>query len=473
MNNIKAHKLFICLSVIFGLLLVFLVAPFQTPDENSHFKKAYVISKGQIFPSYKDGIYGFELPVNMTSYIDKCTENMGDRDAKVNYSEVVISDRLAADYGVTEQNNFSTADTNPFAHFIQAIGIVIGKIFWRLTRDNNGSAVYLLYFARIANLIFYTFIVAWAIKITPVLKKTMCAIALMPMSLSLAASCSYDALLVSLTCLSFAYIMNILLKKDEWYIEKRTLVLMIIVAFIMFAIKPYCALIYLLLFFTPKEKFKNNKDYIKKIFIFAGAVLGLYILFRIPGIVSTMKTNVVGGVDNSALQRELVLSNPLDFIKLVFNNFYVQRDYYIATTIGVLGLIDTYLPTAITTIYLIFIISIAIIEISCSEYKINIYTKLTVAFVIIVSLIGISYIMYVGWTSNLADYGVGSNTISGIQGRYFIPLLIPVWIIFSNSKLKQYKLVKRIESYFCEYHAIVYTSVLSLTVATVLLRFWI
>ena len=471
--NIKTHKLFICLSVIFGLLLVFLVAPFQTPDEDSHFKKAYVMSKGEIFATNKDGVYGFDLPVNMISYIEDCNKNIGDRDAKINYSDIVISDRLAADYGVTKHSNFSTVDTNPFAHFIQAIGIIIGKIFWRLTRDSNGSAVYLLYFARIANLIFYIFIVAWAIKITPILKKTICAIGLMPMSISLAASCSYDALLVSFTCLSFAYIMNILLKKDEWYIDRKTLVPMVIMAFVMFAIKPYCALIYLLLFFTPKEKFKDNKDYIKKIVIFAGAVLGLYILFRIPGIVNAVKTTATGGVDNSALQRELVLSNPFDFIKLIFNNIYMQRDYYLATTIGVLGLIDTYLPTAVTAMYLIFIISIAIIEISCSEFKIDIFTKLTTAFIIFVSLIGISYIMYVGWTSNLADYGVGSDTISGIQGRYFIPLIIPVWVIFSNNKLGKYKLVNKAEAVFCEYQAIVYISILSLTIATVLLRFWI
>lgn len=471
--NIKTHKLFICLSVIFGLLLVFLVAPFQTPDEDSHFKKAYVMSKGEIFATNKDGVYGFDLPVNMISYIEDCNKNIGDRDAKINYSDIVISDRLAADYGVTKHANFSTVGTNPFAHFIQAIGIIIGKIFWRLTRDSNGSAVYLLYFARIANLIFYVFIVAWAIKVTPILKKTMCAIGLMPMSISLAASCSYDALLVSLTCLSFAYIMNILLKKDEWYIDKKTLVPMVIMAFVMFAIKPYCALIYLLLFFTPKEKFKDNKDYIKKIFIFTGAVLGLYILFRIPGIVNAVKTTAAGGVDNSALQRELVLSNPFDFIRLIFNNIYMQRDYYLATTIGVLGLIDTYLPTAVTVMYLIFIIGIAVVEISCSEYKINILTKLTTAFVIIVSLLGISYIMYVGWTANLADYGVGSDTISGIQGRYFIPLIIPVWVIFSNNKLRNFKLVNKAEAVFCEYQAIVYISILSLTIATVLLRFWI
>lgn len=471
--NIKTHKLFICLSLIFGMLLVFLVAPFQTPDEGSHFKKAYAMSKGQIFPTYKDNVYGFDLPVNMVSYIADCTKNMGDRDAKVNYSDIVISDRLSADYGVTTHSNFSTADTNPFAHIVQAIGIIIGKIFWRLTRDSNGSAVYLLYFARLANLVFYIVIVAWAIKIVPILKKTICAIALMPMSLSLAASCSYDSLLISLTCLSFAYIMNILLKKEDWVINNKTMIAMILMAFIMFAIKPYCALIYLLLFLTPKGKFRDNKDYIKKIFIFAGAVLGLYIVCRIPGIINATKITTSSGIDNAALQRELVLSSPFNFIKLVFNNMYLQRDFYLATTVGVLGLIDTYLPTAVTVIYLIFVFSLAIIEISCSEYKIDIFVKLTTAFIIIVSLIGISYIMYVSWTSNLADYGVGSEIISGIQGRYFIPLLIPIWIIFSNTRLKKYKIVRNTDSFFCEYQSCVYIAILCLTITIVLLRFWI
>lgn len=466
---VKPHKIFIYLSIIFGMILVFLVPPFQSPDEDSHFKKAYVMSKGQIFSTVEDNVNGFDLPTNMLITINQYNEMMGNRDTKVNYSDIVVSDRLGDDFGTTEHVNFSTVDTSPFAHLIQAIGIIIGKIFWNLFRDGNGSTVYLLYFARLANLIFYITVVAYAIKIAPVLKKTMCALTLMPMSLALAASCSYDAILISFTCLSFSYIMNIILKENEWELNKKNMLIMIFLAFVMFAIKPYCALIYVMLFFTPKQKFKDSKDYIKKIAIFAFSIIGLYIVFRIPGIINASKL----ATNTSSANSLSPLSDPIAFIKLVFANIFYQKDYYLATTVGVLGLIDTYIPSAITFLYTVFIVVMAIVEMSCSEYKINWMIKVSVILIALISLIGISYVM-VGWSVNIdSNYTFESNMISGIQGRYFIPLLIPIGLIFNNMRLKKYQIINSFDIVLENYQMAVYVAVLMITVFTVLLRFWI
>ena len=466
---VKPHKIFIYLSIIFGMILVFLVPPFQSPDEDSHFKKAYVMSKGQIFSTVEDNVNGFDLPTNMLVTINQYNEMMGNRDTKVNYSDIVVSDRLGDDFGTTEHVNFSTVDTSPFAHLIQAIGIIIGKIFWNLFRDGNGSTVYLLYFARLANLIFYITVVACAIKIAPVLKKTMCALTLMPMSLALAASCSYDAILISFTCLSFSYIMNIILKENEWELNKKNMLIMIFLAFVMFAIKPYCALIYVMLFFTPKQKFKDSKDYIKKIAIFAFSIIGLYIVFRIPGIINASKL----ATNTSSANSLSPLSDPIAFIKLVFANIFYQKDYYLATTVGVLGLIDTYIPSAITFLYTVFIVVMAIVEMSCSEYKINWMIKVSVILIALISLIGISYVM-VGWSVNIdSNYTFESNMISGIQGRYFIPLLIPIGLIFNNMRLKKYQIINSFDIVLENYQMAVYVAVLMITVFTVLLRFWI
>ena len=466
---VKPHKIFIYLSIIFGMILVFLVPPFQSPDEDSHFKKAYVMSKGQIFSTVEDNVNGFDLPTNMLITINQYNEMMGNRDTKVNYSDIVVSDRLGDDFGTTEHVNFSTVDTSPFAHLIQAIGIIIGKIFWNLFRDGNGSTVYLLYFARLANLIFYITVVAYAIKIAPVLKKTMCALTLMPMSLALAASCSYDAILISFTCLSFSYIMNIILKENEWELNKKNMLIMIFLAFVMFAIKPYCALIYVMIFFTPKQKFKDSKDYIKKIAIFAFSIIGLYIVFRIPGIINASKL----ATNTSSANSLSPLSDPIAFIKLVFANIFYQKDYYLATTVGVLGLIDTYIPSAITFLYTVFIVVMAIVEMSCSEYKINWMIKVSVILIALISLIGISYVM-VGWSVNIdSNYTFESNMISGIQGRYFIPLLIPIGLIFNNMRLKKYQIINSFDIVLENYQMAVYVAVLMITVFTVLLRFWI
>ena len=53
-DNQSIHKRFICLSIFFGMLFILLMPPFQSPDEDSHFKKAYVIAEGNVFPDLKD-----------------------------------------------------------------------------------------------------------------------------------------------------------------------------------------------------------------------------------------------------------------------------------------------------------------------------------------------------------------------------------------------------------------------------------
>ena len=47
MNVKNIEKRFIYLSLIIGMIFMILTPPFQAPDENNHFKKAYVISRGK------------------------------------------------------------------------------------------------------------------------------------------------------------------------------------------------------------------------------------------------------------------------------------------------------------------------------------------------------------------------------------------------------------------------------------------
>mgnify|MGYP000072583915 FL=1 len=67
MNINSVEKKFVYIAIIFGLIIMVLTPPFQSPDEDSHFKKAYVLSKGNIFPEEQGGEAGFELPVEMVT----------------------------------------------------------------------------------------------------------------------------------------------------------------------------------------------------------------------------------------------------------------------------------------------------------------------------------------------------------------------------------------------------------------------
>lgn len=66
MEKKSVQKKYMVLALIFGMLFVFLTPPLQSPDEDSHLKKAYVMAEGQFVPDVLDGHEGFYLPkVNM------------------------------------------------------------------------------------------------------------------------------------------------------------------------------------------------------------------------------------------------------------------------------------------------------------------------------------------------------------------------------------------------------------------------
>ena len=206
MKEYSVEKKFVYLALIFGLLFVFLIPPFQSPDEDSHFKKAYVISEGQIAPKIINNTTKYELPVNMFNYINEQLSVMGNRNKKYDYDTYYVSQMLRVDYSEKKYYDFATTSASLISHIIPAIGILFGKIFSYLILAGNGSspASYLVYFSRMACLITYVTICYFAIKKTPVYKKTMAIFALLPMSLFMGSMTSYDGLLISTVLLLLA-----------------------------------------------------------------------------------------------------------------------------------------------------------------------------------------------------------------------------------------------------------------------------
>ena len=125
-------KFFVYCALIFGILLLSIIPPFQSPDEDSHFKKAYVISKGKLFPTSQNGVVGYEIPTDMIQYINEKLTYIGNRDKKYTYSQEILDDRLPKDYSDVTFQNFSTAGTTPVAYIAPAIGIIFGKVTTKL-----------------------------------------------------------------------------------------------------------------------------------------------------------------------------------------------------------------------------------------------------------------------------------------------------------------------------------------------------
>lgn len=472
LNNIKIEKIFVYLAVIFGFIFIMIIPPFQSPDEDSHFKKAYVVSRGDFFPIEKDNKLGYYLSDDMVNYIDGKLEYAGKLDKKYSFKEMYFDERLPKDYTKKSFYNFTTVMVNPIAYIAPTTGILVGKAFLPILKisNNNQSVVYMLYFARIFSLIMYIVLIYFAIKTTPILKKTFGMIGLIPMSLSLASCISYDNFLIPLSLLLSAIIFKLTYDDEVKNINKKYIIAIIVIGFILLNVKIVYATLLLLLFMIPKEKWGSKKsNRLIRIAMVFGFIVGLTIIFKIPYYFLSAKD---ANSEFYSEQLSYILNNPFNylmvFMRTIKNAFY----FYLSGMIGTFGLIDTNILSPFVLFYFILFMLTGISEISLLNKKIPLFSKALVAISVVGSIFGIFTAMYIVWTSILPGYGIGAPIISGVQGRYFIPLLAVSFIIFGNKVIVKNKYLKKGAETLVTNSYFISTILLIITTITIIFRYW-
>lgn len=465
MKELKPEKFFAIFAIIFGIIFIFLTPPFQSPDEDSHFKKAYLTSIGKFYPTVKNEKQGNSLPKEMIKYIDEKLTYIGDRDKKYKYSESVLDQYSTMNHEGKNFNSYSTSSTLFIAYIPSAIGIIFSKLSAKIFGMENISVSYMLYFARLFALIFSVFIIHNAIKTTPILKKSMVVVALMPMSLFLMGMITYDSIIIALSLLAIAFILKLIFDEKIKKINWKQILTLIALGFILFNYKTLYCVLFILLFFIPREKFGSMKNKIIKFMIIAFSILGLTVLFKLPFLllpsIEDPSSQLVGQ------QLQYVLNNLTTYFSILIENIIDQRAFQLTSMVGLFGLIDTYLPLPIVTFYLFLILFIALTEGSEYKYKISKLMKVALIFTIVAGVVAIFSAMYISWTPKVVGE-VGTRHITGVQGRYFIPLLFPCLLVLSNKVIKG----KYIDIAKKNYQlGIVVTLIIS--TITILLRFWV
>ena len=184
---------------------------------------------------------------------------------------------------------------------------------------------------------------------------------------------------------------------------------------------------------APKNKFKDTKHFMKMAGIFCLMILGGYLLTRIPGLfIKTVSTGTASNsVSLTGQQTAYLKAHPLAFFQAVFVTCSTNATYYISTMVATFGLIDTYVPQFICYLYLLLIIITGIVEMSKCSYEISWVMQISSILCYVLSFLGIFFAMYLTWAPQ--EVGVGSDLITGVQGRYFIPALFLPMMIFKNT----------------------------------------
>lgn len=442
----KKEIIWIIAVFLLGISFIRVMPGLSAPDEPSHYVSAYYLANQlmMIHPDDEEGkviirkedvaledINEERAKVNY-DYVDD-TEVFGQIPLEKNYYEVRNWKKLhEADPGTTTSSHIRVV-TSPFVYLPQAIGICIGRMV-------NATALTTLNLAKIMNLLVFCVLVFLAVCIIPFGKGIMMGSVLLPMTLNLAASTSYDAMLIGCAYIFLAEILHLAYAADS--VEWKNIIILAIILAVMSPCKIVYSLMVFLLLIIPKEKFKNTGMYIATWLILIAAAIGVTALIN-AGAISTYAASSITDVPWSqepGFTVSYVLHHPLESARVVYDTLMYQGEYYHETMIGAyLGNVSESLDVPY---FIIMILSagLLMLPLSASEQEKMLKGKdkliILIVGVIIAGLLLGS--MMISWTP------LSSPVILGVQGRYFLPLLPAALMLITNRKVA---LTKDVGSY--------------------------
>lgn len=478
----KLEYVFVAAGLFFGGLFLCVLPPLSAPDEVSHYISAYQLSNhlmgkqanyktGHVMVRAEDwfledvtGEYQYEVDgdtlvavnqeatssivlgqtlmestygeihrlgffkhadVSGTKNRDSGADGTGDREEdgmedsqKVNDGQPASQDEAEPGYAVS---TYPPVVTTPLAYVPQAVGITLARLL-------GMNSIGLAYFGRLFNLLFYVGMTFLAMRRLPFGKEVLFGVALLPMTLHLTGSMSYDAIILALAFYFTAVCLDLAYNKEK--VQVRDIVVLAAVVAVMGPCKMVYAVLMALCFLIPVRKFGGWRNYI----LSAGAVLAAFVIAMVLvnsqtiALYTSETETYVTWAEEAGYSMGQLLSSPKLLFKMFYNTLIWQAEYYHLTMIGAyLGNVDVVLDVP----YLIvMLLSLGLLGLSFRKpgetLKISKGQRYLIWLVCLGCAGAVMFSMLLAWTP------VSSRVITGVQGRYFLPFLPVLLMSFKN-----------------------------------------
>lgn len=396
--NCSIEKVFVLFVLTLGVAYMVVFPAESAPDEDRHIISAYNVSnillggpkaeEALVYFRADDltGLYG-EIP-NANAYMTM-------------YAQVNDA-RQNGDYVLVKEDFIIQA---PFWTYLpQAMGISLGRIL-----NCNGTITILL--GRFFSLLFFVTVTYFAIKIIPFGKKILLAVSMLPMTLELAASYSYDTMILALSFLYIALMCRLIFEKEA--LSLRDMVLPTIVFALLAPLKYVYTPLLLLTLFLPGEKYKAKKEKWISVGILFG---GLLLVMLLPS--GKQKIYLPGDVTTEYRTIEYCLHHVGEVLGVYIRTVMLNASYYLSTMVGMaLGWLEIPMPQEVL---LLSVLNLFLATIHTdTEPKTLLRNSHCFGFVLCaLGVFGLTLTaMLLNWTP------IWSKSILGVQGRYFLPVL--------------------------------------------------
>lgn len=257
LSGMKAENVFLCFSIFFGFLFVFLIPPFQSLDEQSHYLRVFQIKSGQLIGSHTKPVgAGGILPLNVgeSTYDMLAARKNGEVPTKYNHNKILKYAHDRPDASKKGQYIFpNTVLYSPVPYMGHLVGLFLA--------DNilGAGLSPMVYMTRISGLLFWVFLMYWAIRTIPFGRWALMSIALIPAALYEASTINADAMTMAVAAFIIAKALS--LRFRDKLISKHEIALLSGIVITLGLLKPAYSIVALSLFLVVRSK-RAIKEYI-------------------------------------------------------------------------------------------------------------------------------------------------------------------------------------------------------------------
>ncbi len=431
----------------FGILYSLVLPPLSAPDEMRHYISAYQMSNRMLrvsvpdagglvavraedwFVEDCDGAYAaYLLEGGTLAAKPDCVENArilgqtvdeGTYRLLHDYRKSPMGREYLSDPGANgwALSNHLAVTTTPCAYLVPALGITIARLL-------HLDTIWLLYLGRLSNLVLFVGAVFLAIRRMPFGKEVLFGVSLLPMTLHLVSSFSYDVMILSGIYLFMAACL------DLAYGESGACALDIVALAAIMAVVGPCKLVYTVLMglclLIPVRKFGSWGKWAVSaacVFVSWGAAMVLVNSRTVASYVAESENYIEWAGEAGYLLPQLV-HQPMRVLRLFYNSVaWDLKNWHLMMLGEYLGNMDKILEIPY---FVLLGLTGGLLALAFrkpgEQLEIRPRQRVWILVLCAACMGAMMFSMLLAWTP------ASSNMICGVQGRYFLPCL-PVFLL--------------------------------------------
>lgn len=407
-------------AIVIGTVYLILIPIGETPDEFVHIETAYDVAN--VVMGYE---HGTDIEMRTCDLEDTVLTN----DYKREQYNVYIS-RLLHDHHVADTSSGMFGDTplntNRYLYYPAALGMIIGRLL-------KLGTIPMMFIGIVFNYIVYVLCAFYSIKKIPYGKAMLFLFSVLPMTMQQVTSYSYDCGILALSVLTFAMAMRVGYADD---LRKRDFIILAVSSILVATVKNGAYFFIILLNLIPLIRFRKvHKNRFRVILAIMGLSTLLFVFPIVRNAISspnggTLMNGYVSWADEPGYNISYLLSNPASFVEICWNTFMDNFSYYLYTMIGgSLGWLNIDIPWWII-IALMTSLFLTAMKKENESFDLKPWMRWLFAIIALYSIACTAAAMLLDFTP------ISYNEILGIQGRYFLPVLMPLMYVMRGNWIK-------------------------------------